>query len=298
MNRPIRLAFRDCITLMMQQMGAQRVVSNRPIAWAVLLVGLLLGLGGAACAAPVAQEPTPAITSAIASLTVTLIPPTPTQPLTPTPSPTTTQTATNTPTPAPSQTPTHTPTVTITPTYAILRGEVLEQANCRYGPGYPYLYKYGVYAGYVMEVIGRNELGTWLLIRAIGGSNPCWLKATLMEVRGDIMSVAPATIPLPQSPYYAPPSGVAAVRSGDEVIISWNPLYLRAGDDSEWFPYLVEAWVCQEGRLVFVPVGSYTTLVAVRDEAGCAEPSHGRLYGVEKHGYTRWVEIPWPAAGD
>jgi hypothetical protein len=175
---------------------------------------------------------------------------------------------------------------------------VREQANCRYGPGYPYLYKYGVYAGYVMEVIGRNEAGTWLLIQAIGGTNPCWLKATLMDVRGDIMSVAPAYIPLPPSPYYAPPTGVAAVRNGDEVTISWNPLYLVAGDDSEWYPYLVEAWVCQEGSLTFIPIGSYATLVTLRDEAGCSEPSHARLYGVEKHGYTRWVEIPWPAAGE
>ena len=49
------------------------------------------------------------------------------------------------------------------------------------------------------------------------------------------------------------------MRHGDEVVISWDPLYLRAGDDSEWFPYLVEAWVCQDGRLVFTPLGSYET---------------------------------------
>lgn len=35
------------------------------------------------------------------------------------------------------------------------------------------------------------------------------------------------------------------------------------------------------------------TLV-VRDEAGCAEPSHGRLYLAEKHGYVGPVEIRWP----
>ena len=264
----------------------------------LLLVGLILGVGGAACAESVAPGATATVPRAAASPTFTLIPLTPTQPFTPIPSPTGTQTATNTDTPAPSPTPTDTPTATITPTYAILRGEVREQANCRYGPGYPYLYKYGVYAGYVMEVIGRNELGTWLLIQAIGGSNPCWLKATLMEVRGDIMSVAPAYIPLPPSPYYAPPTGVFAVRHGDEVTISWDPLFLRAGDDSEWFSYLVEAWACQAGRLVFTPLGSYETFITVRDEAGCAEASHGRLYGAEKHGYTRWVEIPWPQAGD
>jgi len=263
----------------------------------LLLAGLILVVGGAACSRQAAPEASAVENTALATLTATANPPTVTQPITPAPSPTGTQTATSTVTPDPSPQPTDTPTAPVTPTYAILRGEVRDQANCRYGPGYPYLYKYGVYTGYVMEVIGRNELGTWLLMQAIGGTNPCWLKATLMDVRGDVMSVAPAYIPLPPSPYYAPPTGVFGVRNGDEVTISWNPLYLRAGDDAEWFPYLVEAWVCQAGRLVFTPVGSYETFVTVRDEAGCAEASHGRLYGVEKHGYTRWVEIPWPQAG-
>ena len=252
---------------------------------AALLVGCAAGTPAVAPPATLTDSHASEISSAT---------PSPTQPLTPISSPTAAPTSTSTSTPAPSFTPTTSPTPTVPPTYAILRGEVREQANCRYGPGYPYLYKYGVYAGYVMEVIGRNDDGTWLLIQAIGGTNPCWLKATLMEVRGEVMSVAPADIPLPPSPYYAPPGGVAAVRNGIEVTISWEPLYLVAGDDAEWFPYLVEAWVCQGGQLIFIPIGSYTTLVTVRDEAGCGEASHARLYGVEKHGYTRWVEIPWP----
>ena len=264
----------------------------------LLLAGLILVASGAACTRQAVPEATRTGSRGSVTATLTIVPLVTTQPLTPSPSPAATQTATSTNTPAPSPTPSITPTATITPTYAILRGEVREQANCRYGPGYPYLYKYGVYAGYVMEVIGRNEAGTWLLIQAIGGTNPCWLKATLMEVRGEVMSVAPAYIPLPPSPYYAPPTGVAALRSGNEVTISWDALYLRAGDDAEWFSYLVEAWVCQEGRLIFIPIGSDETFITVRDEAGCSEPSHARLYGVEKHGYTRWVEIPWPAAGE
>jgi hypothetical protein len=168
------------------------------------------------------------------------------------------------------------------------------RSNCRYGPGAPYLYKYGLVAGSNLEVIGRNELGTWILVRAIGGDNPCWVKASLMEVKGEVMNVEPTYIPLPQSPYYAPPSAVSAARSGDEVTVFWNPVTLRPGDDSGQFPYLIEAWVCLEGQLVFTPVGSYQAAVKVIDEAGCSRPSHGRLYAVEKHGYTRWIEIPWP----
>jgi hypothetical protein len=205
-----------------------------------------------------------------------------------------TTTSTPTPTLAPNQTQTDTPTPSITSTYAILRGTVLEQANCRYGPGAAYLYKYGLYPGYNLEIIGRNENGTWVVIRAIGGTNPCWVKASLMDIHGDVMSLAPASLPLPQSPYYGPLTGVSATRDGSIVIISWNSLQLRAGDDSLQYPYLVEAWLCQDGQVSFFPIGSWETILTVQDDPGCDEASHARVYGVEKHGYTAWVNVPWP----
>ena len=211
----------------------------------------------------------------------------------------TTPTATATASPFPSQTspPTLTPTPSITPTFAILRGKVLpEHANCRYGPGAPYLYKYGLVGGSNLEIIGRNDLGTWLLIQAIGGTNPCWVKGELMEVKGEIMAVEPLPPEVIQawSPYYPPLSAVSAVRENGMVTVLWSPLALRAGDDSEQVPYIVEAWVCQGGKLVFAPVGSYTLAAQVEDEAGCDEPSHGRVIAAEKHGYTWPVEVDWP----
>lgn len=171
-------------------------------------------------------------------------------------------------------------------------------SNCRYGPGAPYLYKYALIEGSNLEIIGRNDLGTWILVRAIGGNNPCWVKASLMDIRGDVKAVAPTYIPLPQSPYYGPPTRYSAVRVGEEVTVMWSPIQLRAGDDSGQYPYLLEAWVCQDGELVFTPLGTYETALKVVDEASCDEPSHARLYGVEKHGYTNWVEIPWPPVTD
>jgi hypothetical protein len=222
--------------------------------------------------------------------------PTPIREPTQAPSATPTPVPSSTPTALPTNTPTETPLPSLTPTYAILRGTILEQANCRYGPGAAYLYKYGVYAGYYMDMIGRNETGTWVVVQAIGGSNPCWVKASLIDIKGDVMSLAPMSLPLPQSPYYGPLSGVSAVRIGNEVFISWDPLNLKAGDDSLQFPYLVEAWLCTNGQLAFTPIGSWETILTVHDEAGCAEASHARVYGVEKHGYTAWVNIPWPAA--
>ncbi len=137
------------------------------------------------------------------------------------------------------------------------------RANCRYGPGAPYLYKYGLVPGSNLEVIGRNDLGTWILVQAIGGDNPCWVKASLLEVQGDVMTVAPTYIPLPLSPYYPPLTGVYATREGAEVIISWNGVTLRAGDETAEAPYLVEAWVCTAGRLTFIPIGAYGNSVRV-----------------------------------
>ncbi len=227
----------------------------------------------------------------------TEIPPLPTEPEQPTETPTPTATETLQPTETPTPTPTVTATPTPIPTYVVLRGKVLaEQANCRYGPGAPYLYKYGVYLDTVLEIIGRTDSGAWVLVQAIGGSNACWVKADLLEIRGDVMNVAPTYIDLPPSPYYGPLTGVSVVRNGDEVIVAWNPLYLRAGDDSEQTPYVVEAWVCQGGALVFLPVGSYATQVNIQDEWGCSQASHARVTAAEKHGYTAFVEVPWPAA--
>ena len=223
-------------------------------------------------------------------------------PGTPTREPTGTPTATRSPTetPAPSQTPTNsaTPTQTytpsVTPTYAILRGLVLTLSNCRYGPGAPYLYKYALIEGSNLEVIGRNDLGTWILVQAIGGNNPCWVNASLMEVSGEVMSVAPTYIPLPQSPYYRAPKGVSAVRSGDKVTVSWIGIQLRAGDETASPQYLIEAWLCIDGELVFTPVGVDSHAFSLIDEEGCEEASHGRLFIVEKHGYTLPTDIPWP----
>ena len=220
--------------------------------------------------------------------------PSPTMEPSQTPNPTSTPIFNSTSTSTLTQTPASSPTPTSTSTYAIWRGTVLEQANCRYGPGAAYLYKYGLYPGNNLDVIGRNEPGTWIVVRAIGGTNPCWVKASLLDIQGDVISLAPASLPLPQSPYYGPLTGVSAQRSADNVVISWHPLILRAGDDSLQFPYLVEAWLCHDGQMTFTPIGSWEPIVNVIDQSGCTEPSHARVYGVEKHGYTNWVEVPWP----
>ena len=227
-------------------------------------------------------------------------PPAPT--LTPIPPPTI-AVPTLTPSPQATQTPSPsaTPSASPIPTYVRLRGEVtIDQAFCHYGPGAPYLYKYGVYKGSNLEILRRMAGGNYLEVQAIGGKNPCWVKVDYMKIKGDLSSLQPAQIEeisLPISPYYASPGGVAAKRSGIQVSITWHALDLRAGDDSEQTPYIIEAVVCQKGEMVFVPAGTYKNGLTVEDEAGCSAPSHAWFVAAEKHGYTPRVAVPWPPAG-
>jgi hypothetical protein len=205
------------------------------------------------------------------------------------------ETATSTPNTTPTPTPSATPTPTIQPTYAFLRANVIpERLSCRFGPGVMYLFEFSVYGK--IEVIGRMEGSSWVLVRAIGGKNSCWVNGDYLELLGEKAVLEPKDphVVLPWSPYYGPLTGVSAVREGDTVTVFWDPLYLRAGDDSLQVPYVVEAWVCQDGEFVFSPVGAYVLAAEVRDEPGCEEESHGRVFAAEKHGYTQWIKIKWP----
>jgi hypothetical protein len=180
----------------------------------------------------------------------------------------------------------------------MLRGVVNQgHVNCYYGPSKAYLYKYGLLKGNRLDIIGWLPDTGYLEVQAIGGNNPCWMNKEFMDIDGDVNTVKPVdpeTVKLPWSPYYPGLAFAKAERVGVEVTVTWSPLKLKAGDDSEQEPYLLEAWVCRGGRLTFVPVGVYRNQVKVTDEAGCGEPSHARVYGVEKHGYTRYLEFEWP----
>lgn len=220
--------------------------------------------------------------------------PSPSTTASPSPISTKSNTATSTGTATVTSSPIPSATATAAPTYTNLRGKVMVRSNCRYGPGAAYLYYVGLRAGTTMEVIGRNDLGTWVLIQGVGDDRSCWIKASLMEIDGDVMTVAPTYKPLPVSPYYRPPTGAYATRDGDTVTLHWHGFRMRPGDETASAPFLVEAWVCVEGTVYFTPVGVEGTSLTLTDEAGCEASSRALLYIVEKHGYTRGVEIPIP----
>jgi hypothetical protein len=171
---------------------------------------------------------------------------------------------------------------------------VLVQANCRYGPGAAYLYEWGLYPGVRVDIVGRNDLGTWAYVHPWTYFDRCWVKSDLLEIRGELLDAPPYYSRLPFAELYLPPSNVRASRNGDEVMIAWDAVWMTTDDDRG---YLIEAWLCQDGQLIFTPLQTthwQDAQIFVNDEAGCLEPSGGRLYTAEKHGYTQWVLIPWP----
>lgn len=219
---------------------------------------------------------------------------TPTHTYTPTPTdtPTATPTATRTPTPTRTFTPTATATPTVTPTPEFPPVTVNMQANCRYGPGVAYLYRWGLYAGDKADVRGRNWSGTWYWIHPFNleGAN-CWASEIVFEERIDINTVPVVTIPLPKTTFAGPPTNVRAVRDGDQVTVMWNEVPLS---DDKRRGYLIEAMICQNGSvlpfIVHTDVDSYT----FEDPQTCSGRSSGLLYTAEKHGYSDPVQIPWP----
>ena len=222
-------------------------------------------------------------------------------PATPTDTPLPTNTSTPLPTDTRIPTDTATPTPTPIPTYAVLLGEVtVDQLACRYGPGWPYLYFFGLLKGNRLEIIGRLDDANWIYVQAIGGNKPCWVKAEFMDVQGDIMSVEPIypqKAKLPVSPYYPPTTVLSATREGNTVTVSWLDIPLRAGDeeDERMNHYIIEVWRCEAGRIRFEPLATNNLQVSFTDEPGCPEPSRGRIFVQEKHGFAGPTDItPWP----
>lgn len=216
-----------------------------------------------------------------------------------------TSTATMTDTPEPTFTPTRTltptviftPTITATPTFAFPTATVNKQAHCRYGPSVAYLHAADLYPGDVGTVRGRFIYSNWLYIKFDKLDYFCWVAPSIVDVVGDISTVAYEDLNLQSigSNQYGPPAGVTAVRDGNHVTISWKQVKMTKDKDRG---YLLELFVCQDTIFKWWTDSypdQYSTSYTVKDEAGCAQPSSGKLYTVEKHGFSEPAIIPWPA---
>jgi hypothetical protein len=155
-----------------------------------------------------------------------------------------------------------------------------------------------LYQGDVGTVRGRYIYSNWLYVKFDKLNYFCWVAPSVVDVVGDVKQIAYKELDLQSigSNMYGPPTGVTAVRNGNEVIISWNQVNMTKDDDRG---YLLELFVCQGGYLLWWTDSypdQFTTSYEVRDEAGCPAPSSGFLYTVEKHGFSQPAVIPWPAA--
>jgi hypothetical protein len=272
----------------------QFVLRRRAIFWAVIALALLslaaCSQDGArpdltAAAEPDAQTQAARLPTASQpvqpSPTASPLPPTHT-PLPPTPTPTRP--------PRPTM-PTATPIAPKTPTPAQPWAEVAVQAHCRYGPGVAYLHSADLYPGDRGVIDGRNESSGWLWIQLDGLNRHCWAAASTLHVYGDVSALPVVESKLPYSDLYGPPQNVQTARDGDEVTIAWDALPFTADDDRG---YMLQLTLCENGALSTQTYQTNETILTVTDEQSCGGGSGGVLWGVEKHGYTQSVEIPWP----
>ena len=208
-------------------------------------------------------------------------------------------TPTKTVTPAATFTPTIvlSPTIAATPTFAFPTVTVNQQAHCRYGPSVAYLHAGDLYPDDVGTVHGRYIYSNWLYIKFDKLNYFCWVAPSVVDVVGDVSTVAYKELNLQSigSNMYGPPKNVTAVRDENKVLISWEQVKMTKDDDRG---YLLELFVCQDTIYKWWTDSypdQFTTSYTVTDEAGCAQPSSGKLYTVEKHGFSEPAIIPWPA---
>jgi hypothetical protein len=91
---------------------------------------------------------------------------------------------------------------------------------------------------------------------------------------------------------------LSAQRNPDthQLIVAWQEVLVGLGDyeDESMQTYIIEVWRCQDGKLIFEPLATRFAYIGFVDQPGCSEPSHGRVWVQEKHGYAGPADIPWP----
>jgi hypothetical protein len=278
--------------------------------WGLSLVLVLVILG--ACNMPAFKlaffeqaTPTPTMTYTSSATPTTIASNTPTLTGTPTftstatitdtslpratPLPTDTPAPTDTPPPTDTPAPTDTPTLAATPTLegAVVRAE--SNVNCRWGPNTVYLVAGLFREGASAPVEGRDYAGNWLWIQMEGFSYHCWVAASAVLVDGNLDSISKLPGDPPINSALPSASGVGTIRDGNKVIIAWNPA--PAAVDLH---YLIRVNICN-GQYVIEWIDVTTnTSYTVQDQQGCSGTSSGRLYVVNKTGYSSPVNIPWP----
>ena len=117
---------------------------------------------------------------------------------------------------------------TQTPTYSVPMLTVLEQTNCRAGPGQDYEILFTYLTGKKLEIVGRYDSDNyWLVKSAESPTGTCWLWGEYTEVTGSYWAVSSVTPPATVTT--APPQAPSIVEwkfscSGGTMtfIVSWE----------------------------------------------------------------------------
>ena len=115
----------------------------------------------------------------------------------------------------------------------------------------------------------------------------CWVAASGVELNGDLNSVPVVDIPVPTNESVPPPTGLSAVRNGDNVTITWNAAAAAEG-------YLIEAKVCDNGLRIWLAFSTGATQITIQDEQTCGSAGKGEIRTFNMLGYSQEVIIPWP----
>ena len=203
---------------------------------------------------------------------------------------------TNTPLPTETPRPTQSPQPTAFVPSVILSVSVSSATggNCRFGPDVIYVARFILPFNKSLESIGRDASAQWILVREPGGAKACWMSATALTVQGDVATLPVVSTDLLISAKYLPPASVAAVRSGDQLQITWAEVTIEPRDTYLDSHFLLELWTCVGGQLTFSNVATNALSAVVTDQPGCAEPSRGQIRTATKDGYSTPAPIPWP----
>jgi hypothetical protein len=265
----------------------------------LLFLFIAAGLALSGCGPSPEQQSTMTATSMTASAAAWTQTSTPS--LTFTPTATSTPTSTSTPTasftPSITSTPTFTPTLTITPSPTFNFPTVTVNkaaAACKWGPAKAHLWAWDLWAGDTGTVHGRAPVGDWLYVWMDRVQKYCWISPYVVDVVGNPKTVVVHQVLLPiTNDLYAAPTNIRTERDGDQVTVLWDEVWMTQDDDRGYF---LDVWVCQDGNYVWTPTSlptQYENEITFTDQPGCSEPSGGRIYTVEKHGYTDPADIPW-----
>ncbi|MCZ2126486.1 MAG: hypothetical protein LC099_01780 [Anaerolineales bacterium] len=262
----------------------------------VRFVLTLIALAVSACNAPLTAPPPTETAVVLAATSAPLPSATATFTSVPTSAPTATQTSAPTATQTSAPTNTAEPTATSAPEFSFPAVTVNKQAHCRYGPAVAYLHAADLFVGDTGTVRNRALYSNWLYVKFDKLNYFCWVAPSVVDVVGDVgaLNRIEPNLQSVGSNMYGPPKNVRAYRNGDQVVVSWDQMQMTEDKDRG---YLIEAFVCQGGAYIwwtFSYPDQFTTTYSVKDEAGCASPSYGRIYTVEKHGFSQPAEIPWP----